>query len=832
MNKLKELICNGQRAGVLVLALGVSACGDDGSPVEPTADASADATPTTDAATSTATSALPNPAVSASDDSPDSSAPRATESPTVGTPSSSTEDLVPSDAGASENDAAPIAPTVTMDADLPPKPDAGHEVTCTDGCLIDGQCLDPGAPNPDNPCTQCEPASNPLGWSPRDDGTACDDGLSCNGEDTCQAGSCAHAGSPCGSHETCDEAASASFECHCAPSWTGATCERCLLYVAPDGDDTNSGGSWSEAFASVDTALSAATDGGCEIWVAAGTYYPVADPYGDPHYASFHLVSGVDLYGGFAGNESSLEQRDINANETILSGDLAQDDAAEELDTLLENSVRVVTGADSARIDGFTITAGNASAFGGGLYINQTSPTVENCRIVGNYGSDGAGMYIYNGSPVIANCSFENNVAGAFGGGALVEGSDDPSVGPTFTGCSFANNTAWRGGAISLRATSMSVTNSTFTENTAASGGGAISSESSDYSVQGCSFTSNNSDQGGAIYDTVSNVEVSASTFIGNSAQYSGGAVSADRTLLALYGVTCSGNTAASGGAVYAQSATATMRSSIFYANSANNGSGGAIATVAGSVATIADSNLSSNTAPSGGGALAVAQSDVTVTASTLSNNTASSGGGIEASDSSSVTAFGCALQGNTGNYGGAIYTVGSMLLLEGSVLSNNSASWNGGALFMSYAPTSRITNTTLSANSATLRGGAAAIYASDLLITNSILWGNNAGDTFPEIYGSVTASHSDIQGWCIEWETCMDGNRNIDPMFVAPQLGNFSLGATSPVVDVGDSLAVETDVADLDADDDTSEPVPFDQIGNPRISGAFVDLGAYEYAQ
>ena len=79
------------------------------------------------------------------------------------------------------------------------------------------------------------------------------------------------------------------------------------------------GSSWTSAFGDLYEAMAKASYDGKkhQIWVAAGTYY------GDTTIAAiaaFPLGQGVCLYGGFAGNETSLAARDTAKNPTILDG--------------------------------------------------------------------------------------------------------------------------------------------------------------------------------------------------------------------------------------------------------------------------------------------------------------------------------------------------------------------------------------------------------------------------------------------------------------------------------------------------------------------------------
>ena len=123
-----------------------------------------------------------------------------------------------------------------------------------------------------------------------------------------------------------------------------APLQAATIYVSTAGNDANDGLSWSTAKRTVQTGLNAAASGD-QVWVAAGTYVQCVT-----------LKAGVALYGGFAGGETSLSQRNWTTHVTILDGNQAG------------SVVTSPAGAmASTRIDGFTIRNGQAPN-GAGLY--------------------------------------------------------------------------------------------------------------------------------------------------------------------------------------------------------------------------------------------------------------------------------------------------------------------------------------------------------------------------------------------------------------------------------------------------------------------------------
>jgi hypothetical protein len=260
--------------------------------------------------------------------------------------------------------------------------------------------------------------------------------------------------------------------------WAAAANAGGVIYVdagAPPGGD---GSSWAAAFSDLQDALAAASVGN-EIWVAQGTYLPTPD---QDREVSFVLRNGLALYGGFDGTEAARDQRDWIANPTVLSGDLQSNDGP-DFQQYFDNSLHVVVGSDtngSAILDGFVVTAGNASGLigtdwsrGGGMHNFDGSPTVANCTFLRNRATlFGGGMYNEFGDPTVVNCEFVKNTGLGGGNGGGMYNMD--TAGPTLINCSFLHNTAVEqgGGLTNLWALDCVLVNCTFEGNNTLEGGG------------------------------------------------------------------------------------------------------------------------------------------------------------------------------------------------------------------------------------------------------------------------------------------------------------------------------------------------------------------------
>lgn len=320
-----------------------------------------------------------------------------------------------------------------------------------------------------------------------------------------------------------------------------------VIYVNAAAIGANNGSSWADAYTKLQDALVAAGSG-VQVWVARGVYYP--DEGGgktnDDRAATFQLLNGVAIYGGFAGTELSLLQRNPVTNITVLSGDIDKNDTTDAngvvttySDIVGNNSYQVVTGSGTnvtAILDGFTITGGLANGStgpcvnvcGAGLFNNAGSPTLANLILSGNSSTNaGGGMAnINSSSPTMSNITFVQNRAGQGGGMANLDSSS-----PTIEDCTFIRNLADVGGGgngggmFNLNTSQPQIFGAVFIGNEAlVNGGGMMNQNSSAPVLRNVAFFGNKAGFGGGLYNlSSSNALLVNGVFSGNLAFRTGG---------------------------------------------------------------------------------------------------------------------------------------------------------------------------------------------------------------------------------------------------------------------------------------------------------------------
>jgi hypothetical protein len=351
-----------------------------------------------------------------------------------------------------------------------------------------------------------------------------------------------------------------------------------ILHVAQGGIGDCS--SWAGACL-LQTALTNAGSGE-EIWVTAGTYKPTM---GIDRTATFQLKEGVAVFGGFAGTETARDQRDPAANVTILSGDLNGDDDNSNViynePTRADNSYHVVTGADNATLDGFTITAGNANGddpncHGGGMYnVSVSSPTLTNIIFIRNSASyAGGGMYNSISSPMLTNVIFKGNSSQA--GGGMLTGTGNP----TFMNVTFEQNSVSFGGAVGgglLNSDgSPSLTNVIFRDNVSGNAAGGMLNSNGNPTLTNVIFSGNYANHyGGGMGNEYGNPILVDVTFINNVSTLGGAGMSNSSSSPILTNVTFSGNPSHRGGGMYNVNSSPTLTNVTFTGNNGDAGGGG-----------------------------------------------------------------------------------------------------------------------------------------------------------------------------------------------------------------------------------------------------------------
>lgn len=317
-----------------------------------------------------------------------------------------------------------------------------------------------------------------------------------------------------------------------------------VVYVSASATGANDGSSWADAFTDLQSGLDAAEASAgaiTEIWVAQGTYVPSKRTFPDePRSATFQLLDGVSLYGGFAGTETSIEQRDIYGRPTVLSGDLNGDDLPSFVN-YDENSHHVVTGIELptwTAFDGLTVTGGHSPqwSYGAGMYLQNARLQINNCTFAGNVarreqenvawsGGGGAALFLRHwytkpSSPALLHVSqshFRDNSGAGDGGAVLIWSSFyDGSV--DFSECTFERNVG--DGALTVYYSACTLHSCLFSGNSSDGPGAAVFAQpyGGDVVIEASKFQRNTAGWGGAVaIDGGGSVNVIGSSFVENS---------------------------------------------------------------------------------------------------------------------------------------------------------------------------------------------------------------------------------------------------------------------------------------------------------------------------
>ncbi|MCC6459864.1 MAG: right-handed parallel beta-helix repeat-containing protein [Saprospiraceae bacterium] len=281
-------------------------------------------------------------------------------------------------------------------------------------------------------------------------------------------------------------------------------------YVNAAATGSNSGANWADAFLHPQSALILAAYGD-RIWVAAGTYLPTPDA---DRSRSFSLPPGVQLIGGFAGTEAVAQERDIQANPTVLSGDIGASGVQ------ADNSYHVVTihGGDSLTVlDGFVVRYGQTELagapfpgqYGGGLLVVAdmarplARPLIRNCLFEYNRAYAGGGIAGVSRDnavciPEVYDCRFSRNRGELYGGGFYKADRNLPGEPYVLRNCLFEDNYCFQysGGVAMINPSgTTNIIGCTFIRDSSRLESGGIYLETQDYQanylIDSCLFLKN-----------------------------------------------------------------------------------------------------------------------------------------------------------------------------------------------------------------------------------------------------------------------------------------------------------------------------------------------------
>lgn len=559
---------------------------------------------------------------------------------------------------------------------------------------------------------------------------------------------------------------------------------RTRIYVDRSNNATpQDGKTWATAFNALDKAMMAA-DSGDSVWVAKGIYRQLVMGQ------FLQLKSGVKLYGGFAGNETSFAQRNITANNSIITG-------------YFERAIKN-TGVVDALLDGFSI--------------------------VGRYG----GVSNSNSSVTFRNVTFDQ--CGELAKGASLYNSDNSTI--TIINSVFSNSISTEGGAIYNENSRLEIRGSSFLNNTAKGfgSGGAIYTLNSNVQITKSKFINNQGFYGGGLYTQQDNqalwCRLDSVEFSGNRAKVFGGGVMTLGNLAAdsvtffnnrvdsVYPANITPEPMPGGGglAIFGENVGANFLSTItlhrlLMTDNYSSYTGGAIGLIgfAGSTnTTLSNSMLFRNLAERRGGAiLAVgrgAHADLYIKNTIIREN-----------EARWLSQYGTA--------GGGLCLEGINPLIVNTVFERNIAGGGGGGINNDNS-SPVIINCTLIRNvcnkaaASSNRGfNMATSPDSHPVMTNCIITGttNNDQDEMFTVYpGSLRLTYSVTFPFLPPGMHPTSTANNPEPMADANSIGVYTPTSCNIVTDRGDASVLPPDITT-------------DLYGNPRIVNGYVDIGAVE---
>ncbi len=461
---------------------------------------------------------------------------------------------------------------------------------------------------------------------------------------------------------------------------------------------------------------------------------------------------------GVNDDTSDKEVVDLNKNLTIRGAYTTSNWSTAQpgvytttLDAVQGGRVIKITGWVNVLLENLTLTGGQISSSGGGVYNPDGGRVALSNTIVSSNTATNNGGGIYNtnsGNIVMTNTIVSSNTA-YYGGGIANE--NNGSVVTLINTIVSSNTASFSGGGIyNFHYSSMALTNTTVNSNTAVyNGGGIYNFHHSSMALTNTTFSHNMASWGGGILNDVNSKMIMTNIMLNhNLASNDGGGVSNSSSTITMTNTSVSSNTAKNnGGGIFNSSGMVVMINSTVSNNSATISGwsspffgGGGIYNTNDSRIAMTNTNVSSNTAAYGGGIYNDNSNIVALTNTLISSNTGSYyGGGIYNTNSGIVDMLNATVSRNTASDGAGISNVdnGSVVTLINTTISRNTSTATdsgmfllsgGGGIYNNNSARVLMTNTTVSSNTALASGGGIFnTYNSQMLMTNSTVSSNTA---------------------------------------------------------------------------------------------------------
>ena len=418
------------------------------------------------------------------------------------------------------------------------------------------------------------------------------------------------------------------------------------------------------------------------------------------------------------------------------------------------------SGTLNLTLENLTITGGNSSEEGGGIYVYGGTLDMKNCKVEGNItkGYRGGGISAVSGGNVIMDGGTisRNEVRGAtssnqnYGGGVYVSSGRFTMKGDAIISeniLAVADDATRYGGNVYVGSGTFEMEGGTISGGNGTYGGGVFV-YSGEFTMKGGEISGGNANSyGGGVYVDKGAFMMNGGTISDCTAKYAGGGIyNAYGTLTIESGTKISGCESGSwGGGIYnGGTGTAvingcTIESCKAKEDSSNVGGGGIFS--AGTL-TVTGGTIYKCTAESKGGGLFLNGSQCTVAGVTISECTATYGGGVGFYINAIFTMEdGTIISKNTAQAGGGVYvngssTSGNTFTMTGGTISENTAQYGGGVYITGTESTFTMTDGTITGNTADYYGGGVNVsYSSTFTMEDGEINNNNANSFGGGVY-------------------------------------------------------------------------------------------------